>query len=110
MKIMDYLLQIIFIPLFTILLIIAPELYVKIVLSIAIVILSLLTGFSLGLEWRNTKDEAKQIAKETVDTVKAVKELYMEQHECVINNEAKEKMDKILTDVIWASLVEDFYE
>ena len=54
-------------------------------------------------------DEAKQIAKETVDTVKAVKELYMEQHKCVINNEVKEKMDEILTDVIWESLVEDFY-
>lgn len=53
MKIMDYLPQIIFIPLFTILLIITPELDVKILLSIAIVILSLLTGFSLGLEWRN---------------------------------------------------------
>ena len=50
-------------------------------------------------------DEAKQIAKETVDTVKAVKELYMEQHECVVNNEVKEKMDEILIDIIWASLV-----
>ena len=61
MKIMDYLLQIIFIPLFTILLIITPELDVKIVLSIAIVILSLITGFTvgfnLGLEWRNNKDD-----------------------------------------------------
>ena len=54
-------------------------------------------------------DEAKQIAKETVDNVKAVKELYMELNECVINNEVKEKMDEILTDVIWESLVEDFY-
>ena len=57
MKIRDYLLQIIFIPLFTILLIITPELDVKILLSIAIVILSLLTGFSLGLEWRNNKND-----------------------------------------------------
>ena len=55
-------------------------------------------------------DEAKQIAKETVDTVKAVKEKYMEENECVVNNEVKNKMDEILTDVIWASLVEDFYE
>lgn len=54
-------------------------------------------------------DEAKQIAKETVDTVKAVKEKYMNEHECVINNEIKDKMDDILADVIWASLVEDFY-
>ena len=54
-------------------------------------------------------DEAKQIAKETVDTVKAVNEKYMAEHECVVNNEVKDKMDEILTDVIWASLVEDFY-
>ena len=54
-------------------------------------------------------DEAKQIAKETVDTVKAVKEKYMAEHECVVNNEVKEKMDIILTDVIWESLVGDFY-
>ena len=54
-------------------------------------------------------DEAKQIAKETVDTVKAVKEKYMAEHECVVNNEVKDKMDEILTDVIWESLVEDFY-
>ena len=64
MKIMDYLLQIIFIPLFTILLIITPELDVKIILSIAIVILSLITGFaagfSLGLEWRNNKNDGQR--------------------------------------------------
>lgn len=61
MKIMDYLFQIIFIPLFTILLIITHELDVKIVLSIATVILSLITGFtagfSLGLERRNNKND-----------------------------------------------------
>ena len=61
MKIMDYLLQIIFIPLFTILLIITPELDVKIILSIAIIILSLITGFaagfSLGLERRNDRND-----------------------------------------------------
>ena len=57
MKIGDYLLQIICIPLFTILLIITPELDVKIILSIAVVVLSLLTGFSLGLEWRNNKHD-----------------------------------------------------
>ena len=54
-KIRDYLFQIAFIPLFTILLITTSEADVKIVLSIAVVILSLLTGFSLGLEWRNKK-------------------------------------------------------
>lgn len=52
-------------------------------------------------------NEAKQIAKETVDTVKAVKEMYMEQHENVINDEVKNKMDEILTDIIRASLFEE---
>lgn len=52
-KIRDYLYQIIFIPLFTMLLITTSETDVKIVLSIAVVILSLITGFSLGLNWRN---------------------------------------------------------
>ena len=52
-------------------------------------------------------DEAKQIAKETVDTVRAVKELYMEENECIVNNEVKNKMDEILTDIIRDSLFED---
>ena len=55
-------------------------------------------------------DEAKHIAKTTVDRVKAIKDKYMEEHECIVNNEVKDKMDEILTDVIWASLIEDFYE
>ena len=54
-------------------------------------------------------DEAKHIAKTTVDRVKAIKEKYMEENECVVNNEVKEKMDEILTDIIWASLAGDFY-
>lgn len=64
MNIGDYLLQIVCIPLFTILLIITPELDVKIILSIAIVVLSLITGFtvgySLGLERRNDKNDGQR--------------------------------------------------
>ena len=39
--------------------------------------------------------------------VKAIKEKYMEENECVVNNEVKNKMDEILTDIIRASLFED---
>ena len=53
--------------------------------------------------------KAKELAKNIVDIVKAVKEKYMEEHECVVNNEVKEKMDEILTDIIWESLIGDFY-
>ena len=64
MNIGDYLLQIICLPLFTILLIITPELDVKIILSIAIVLLSLITrftaGYSLGLERRNDKNDGQR--------------------------------------------------
>ena len=52
MKIRDYILQIIFIPLFTVLLVLTPEIDVKIILSIGVVVLSLLTGFSLGIEYK----------------------------------------------------------
>lgn len=52
-------------------------------------------------------DEAKEIAKNIVEIAKDVKQKYMEQHERVINDEVKNKMDEILTDVIRASLSED---
>lgn len=56
MVIIDYLFQIIFIPLFTIMLIMTHETDVKIVLSISIVILSVLTGYSLGLNRRDKNE------------------------------------------------------
>lgn len=56
MIIRDYLYQIIFIPLFTVMLITTSETDVKIVLSIAIIILSLLTGYSLGLNRRDKNE------------------------------------------------------
>lgn len=55
LKLREYLWQIIFIPLFTLMLIKTSELDVRIVLSIAVVVLSLLTGFSVGLDWRKKK-------------------------------------------------------
>lgn len=55
MIIRDYLYQIIFIPLFTIMLIMTQETDVKIVLAISIVMLSILTGYSLGLNRRDKK-------------------------------------------------------
>ena len=58
MIIIDYLYQIIFIPLFTIMLIMTHETDVKIILSISIVILSILTGYSLGL---NRRDKNKTL-------------------------------------------------
>lgn len=51
----DYLLQIIFIPFFTLLLVTTSETDVRVILSIAIVILSLITGFCIGLDWRGRK-------------------------------------------------------
>lgn len=60
MIIIDYLYQIIFIPLFTIMLIMTNETDVKIILSISIVILSILTGYSLGL---NRRDKNETLAR-----------------------------------------------
>lgn len=45
-------------------------------------------------------DEAKQIAKETVDTVKAVKEKYMNENEVVIDNEVNDLMNDLLLKAI----------
>ena len=56
MKIGDYLFQIIFIPLFIIMSITIQETDVRVVLSISIVILSTLTGYSLGLNRRNKNE------------------------------------------------------
>lgn len=56
MKFIDYLYSIIFIPLFTVMLIMTHETDVKIVLSISIVILSILTGYSLGLNRRDKNE------------------------------------------------------
>lgn len=56
MKIGDYLLQIIFIPIFTIMFITTQQTDVKVILSISIVILSMLTGYSLGLNRRNKNE------------------------------------------------------
>lgn len=52
MKIRDYLLQIVFIPLFTVILVMTSETDVKIILSIGLILLSLLTGYSLGIEYK----------------------------------------------------------
>lgn len=57
MKIRDYLLQIVFIPLFTVMLVMTSEIDVEIILSIGIILLSLLTGYSLGLDYKG--DEKK---------------------------------------------------
>ena len=51
-------------------------------------------------------DEAKEIAKNTVAIVKDVKEKYMNEHECIVKNDVKERMDKILTEVVKHSLKE----
>lgn len=56
MKFIDYLYSIIFIPLFTVMLIMTHETDVKIVLAISIVILSILTGYSLGLNRRDKNE------------------------------------------------------
>ena len=52
-------------------------------------------------------EEAKHIAKTTVDRVKAIKEKYMDTHEVMINKNVEDMMNRILTDVIKASLREE---
>ncbi len=52
-------------------------------------------------------DEAKQIAKETVDTVKAVKERYMNENLVCINTRAEKIMQSVLVDILKQSFLED---
>lgn len=51
-------------------------------------------------------DEAKEIAKKAVENVREIKQQYMDTHECIVKNDVKERMDKILTEVIKHSLKE----
>lgn len=57
-----------------------------------------------------TLDEAKEIAKNTVDIVKDIKQKYIDEHEVVINSKAVDIMQQTLVEALKKSIREDLSE